>query len=74
MNEVKNFTVLYLNVKTPWDPPKTHAAKGGPISNRAWCGVKLKRTQIKEKKKQAIEHVSCQKCLNTINNNLKFII
>lgn len=74
MTEVKKFNILYIKVKLAWKPPKTHAAKGGSVSNRAWCGAKFKRTQIEEKKKQTIEFITCQKCLNTINNNLNSII
>lgn len=73
MTNIKKFIVVIVKA-TFRNKPKTHALKGNGKKNRAWCGCKFKRTQILEKKELTIEHVTCQKCLNTINANLDTLL
>jgi len=73
MSELKKFVVATIKA-TFRNKPKTHALKGSGRRKMAWCGCVFKRTQIVETKEQTIEHITCQKCINTINANLKNIL
>ena len=73
MSEIKKFIVASIN-GTFRNKPKSHALKGDGKKNKAWCGCKFKKAQIKEKNKLPIEYITCQKCVNTISKHINEIV
>jgi hypothetical protein len=68
---LKKFTVVTIE-RSYRNKPKTHAIKTGK-KNRSWCGCVFKKSKILNKSQLTIEHITCQKCLNTINANIKYV-